>query len=53
MEMTVLARLKSSLAVFAAATRVAAAVENHRRPHTTDLRRLGIDPQAFASLGHG
>jgi hypothetical protein len=51
--MTVLARLKSSLATFVAASRVAAAVENHRRPRTADLRRLGIDPQAFTSLGHG
>jgi hypothetical protein len=23
------------------------------RPHPTDLRRLGIDPHAFTSLGHG
>jgi hypothetical protein len=53
MKVTVLAWLKSSLTTFAAATRVAAAVENHRRPRAVDLRRLGIDPQAFTSLGHG
>jgi hypothetical protein len=51
--MTVLARFRSSLATFAAATRVAAAIENSRRPRTVDLRRLGIDPQAFTSIGLG
>jgi hypothetical protein len=51
--MTVLATLKSSIAMFAAASRAAAAVETHRRPRSLDLRRLGIDPQAFTSLGHG
>jgi hypothetical protein len=48
-----LAKLKSSFAVFVSATRVAAAVENHRRPQVSDLRRLGIDPHAFTTLGHG
>ena len=33
--------------------RVAAAIENSRRPRTVDLRRLGIDPQAFTSIGLG
>jgi hypothetical protein len=32
---------------------VAAAVEAHRRPRAADLRRLGIDPAAFTSIGHG
>jgi hypothetical protein len=51
--MTVLARFRSSLATYAAASRVAAAVESYRRPRETDLRRLGIDPHAFTSIGHG
>lgn len=51
--MTVLASFRSSLATFAAATRVAAALESSRRPSPVDLRRLGIDPQDFTSIGHG
>ena len=51
--MTGLAKLKSSLAVFVSASRVAAALESHNRPLASDLRRLGIDPKAFTSLGHG
>jgi hypothetical protein len=48
-----LAKLKSSLAVFASATRVAAAIENRRRPDPVDVRRLGMDPHAFTTIGLG
>jgi hypothetical protein len=48
-----IAKLKSSLAVFVSATRVASAVENRRRPQASDLRRLGMDPHAFTTIGHG
>jgi hypothetical protein len=51
--MTGLARLKSSFEVFVSATRVAAAVENRRRPRPSDMKRLGFDPDAFTSIGLG
>jgi hypothetical protein len=51
--MSALAKLKRSLAAFASATRVAGAIESRRRPDPHDLRRLGIDPQAFTSIGIG
>jgi hypothetical protein len=32
---------------------VSAAVESRRTPEPHHLRRLGIDPRAFLSIGHG
>lgn len=32
------------------ASRVVAALQAHRRPDPTDLRRLGIEPRAFDSM---
>jgi hypothetical protein len=32
---------------------ISAAVEARRVPRTRDLQRLGIDPRAFTSIGHG
>jgi hypothetical protein len=47
---TLLGRL---LDVLTSARQVAAAVEVRRTPREADLRRLGIDPAAFTSIGHG
>jgi hypothetical protein len=40
----------SLFATWSAARACAAAVESHRRPADEDLRQLGIDPKAFASV---
>lgn len=37
--------------IFASATAAAAAIENGRPARARDLRRLGIDPEAFRSIG--
>ncbi len=38
---------------FYSAGAVAVAVENGARPKPADLRALGIDPRAFATVGRG
>ena len=50
---TLFGRLRGAVESFASATRVVAALENHRTPRPADLRRIGIDPHAFTSMGHG
>lgn len=45
--------LIGTLRLVAPAARVSTAVENGRRPSSRDLRRLGIDPECFTSIGHG
>jgi hypothetical protein len=35
------------------ASAIAAAVDSGRTPRPADLRRLGMDPHAFTSMGHG
>jgi hypothetical protein len=50
---TLFSRLRGAAETLASATRVAAAVEARRKPPVSDLRRLGIDPHAFTSIGHG
>jgi hypothetical protein len=42
--------IASFFAMLSAARACAAAVESHRRPADADLRELGIDPKAFASV---
>lgn len=51
--MRVIERLSGWVAIFASASAIAAAVEGNRRPDLRDLRRLGIDPQSYLSIGHG
>lgn len=51
--MRVIERVSVWVASFASASAIAAAVEQHRRPEPSDLRRLGIDPQSYLSMGHG
>lgn len=46
-------RLGAVLTVVGSSIRVAGAVEANRRPGRRDLERLGIDPRAFLSIGHG
>jgi hypothetical protein len=52
-EMRGFQKFMSSLAAIRSAARVAAAVENGTAPNAGDLRRLGIDPRAFSTIGHG
>lgn len=46
-------RVMAVLGVLQSAVAASAAVRNGRRPEAHDLVRLGIDPAAFTSLGHG
>ncbi len=46
-------RVRSALELFGSAARVATAVEQHVAPDPRDLRRMGFDPKAFTSIGHG
>ncbi|WP_099050894.1 hypothetical protein [Pararhizobium polonicum] len=43
----------NAIAIFGAATAVAAAVEGRRRPMDRDLYTLGIDPKNFHSVKRG
>lgn len=43
-------KIASFFATLSAARSCAAAVESNRRPADEDLRQLGIDPKAFASV---
>jgi hypothetical protein len=45
------ARLGSVVDVFGSAVAAASAVQAGRVPHSTHLRTLGIDPEAFRSIG--
>lgn len=49
----VLAGIADTLRTVRSASHVAAALEGHRRPDPEHLRRLGMDPRAFLSMGHG
>ena len=49
----ILAGISNTIGTVRSASHVAAALEAHRRPDPKHLRRLGIDPKAFMSLGHG
>lgn len=46
-------RLADLFRVIRSAVRVSAAVESGHAPVATDLRRLGIRPEDFGSIGHG
>lgn len=50
---TIIARIGAAFADLQAAAVAAQAVESGRTPLDADLRRLGIDPQAFSTIGHG
>jgi hypothetical protein len=52
-KMTGFDKFLSTLRTIRSASRLASACEGGRRPHPDDLRRLGIDPHAFTSIGHG
>ena len=45
------ARLGSAFDVFGSAVAAASAVEGGREPQARHLRTLGIDPEAFRSIG--
>lgn len=44
--------ITSTFAAVMSATRVVAAFEARRTPSASDLRRLGINPAAFARIRH-
>jgi hypothetical protein len=46
-------RVRSAAGLFASAVRVAGALESRVSPNPQDLRRMGIDPHAFTTIGHG
>ncbi len=46
-------RFRSAMRVVGSAIRVAGALESRAQPDPLDLRRMGIDPKAFLSIGHG
>ena len=50
---TTIRRLADGLSLLRSATTVAGAVEMGRHPAPADLHALGIDPRAFATIGHG
>lgn len=49
----IISSISNAIGTVRSASHVAAAVEAHRRPDPEHLRRLGIDPGAFSSLGRG
>lgn len=46
-------RIARGIALLRSATAVSQAVKTGIAPDALDLRALGIDPRAFASIGHG
>jgi hypothetical protein len=53
MDMHIVDRVIEFFAQIRSASAIAAAVESGRTPRLADLRRFGMDPQAFTSMGHG
>jgi hypothetical protein len=49
----IVSRISNALGTVRSASHVAAALEANRRPEAVHLRRLGIDPHAFTTFGHG
>lgn len=47
----IVSRIADALGTVRSASHVAAALEAHRRPEPAHLRRLGMDPNAFSTLG--
>jgi hypothetical protein len=50
---TFLRRVADVYATLGSATRAAGATQAGRSPAAVDLERLGIDPRAFLTMGHG
>jgi hypothetical protein len=46
-------RIGRVFGLIGSASRVAGAIRGDRSPQPRDLVRLGIDPAAFTSMGHG
>ena len=46
-------RVSRALGTVFTASAVVAAIQADRKPKSSDLVRLGIDPRAFTSIGHG
>lgn len=46
-------RVRSAAKLFGSAVRVAGALESRVNPDPQDLRRMGIDPRAFTTIGIG
>lgn len=45
--------ISETLGTVRSARRVVSALESNRRPDPNHLRRLGVDPKVFLSMGHG
>jgi hypothetical protein len=50
---TALSKLDSFFVALRSAKAMAGAVDRGARPDSRDLRRLGIDPEAFFAIGRG
>jgi hypothetical protein len=46
-------RIAAGFDAIGSARRAASAVRSGRKPFRSDLVRLGINPHAFTSMGHG
>lgn len=49
----VYSRVSRALGTAFTASAVVAAIQSDQKPKSSDLVRLGIDPRAFMSIGHG
>ena len=49
----VAARIEQWTRTYFSASAVVWAIEERRKPDPSDLRRLGLDPWAFITMGHG
>lgn len=49
----IIASITGALGTVRSASHVVASIEANRRPDPVHLRRLGIDPNTFMTLGHG
>lgn len=46
-------RISATAGTVRSATHVIAAIHANRRPEPEHVRRLGMDPRAFLTIGHG
>lgn len=49
----IFASISNTLGAVRSAQQVVSALESNRRPDANHLRRLGVDPAVFLSMGHG
>jgi hypothetical protein len=49
----IVSRISNTLGTVRSASHVVAAIHADRRPEPKHVRRLGMDPRAFLTIGHG